>query len=246
MATPLPPPPYAFGMREPNPREHAERMASARMVGRMLREGGIPEAEGGALDALSVCKGIFNRVVRQDQPDWVVTQVRLGYPDPSRCRAIAESLAACRSAVRDGDAEAWREARARTRIQRARKALLAYRGRRFLPDEPGAGFVFVMSRREEPDLLSVGFAEGALLDGAAAANAARPNRPLGVRGFWRTTDVAAAEAAIRSMRAGTAPNGTLEVRGSRFGPVAARIGRRLAEEGLLRDPFLDLRRLEES
>ncbi len=110
----------AYGMRRPSEGEERRRVAAARLVGRLLKDDVLPGASEANLDAFSTCKGLFNRVARQDQHDWTVTQFRLGYPSRDRCSRLGDALRECRTAVEENDGEAWAVARLRARSLGAR------------------------------------------------------------------------------------------------------------------------------
>ena len=232
-----------FGMREPGAAEEARRRAAARSVSRLLRFERLPEPDEETLEAFSTTKGLFNRVLRQDQPDWFVAQVRLGYASEDRCGRIAVALAQCRKAIKAGDAHAWAGARLETRALRTRRSLMAYRGRRRLDEVPGSGFVYVMSCREEPDRLLIGATALPILEEAALVNADRVEVPLGVRALWWVTDVAAASVVV------TARMGSV-VRATEAGLHEVDLRRAkqvldhaLAIEGIVMDPFASLVRV---
>ena len=231
-----------FGLSVPGEAHERARVSACRAVARGLKGEAFPGADPALLEALSLAKGLFNRVVRQDQADWFVTQARLGFPSGRRCVLAADALAACRSAAKAGDARAWDLARALTRRARVRKALSAYRGLRRLPACPGSGFAYVMSRREDPDLLVVGVTEAHVLDAAAAVNAARPDAPLGVRASWWVSDVDLAEAVIQAAMDGRDRLGGDAWRAG-FDAVRRAVEGGLAAEGIVMDPFRQLEKV---
>ena len=53
------------------------------------------------LDAISVVRGLANRVLREDQPDWIWSWYRLGLPRRARLRRVVSGLVALRKAIKD-------------------------------------------------------------------------------------------------------------------------------------------------
>lgn len=70
-----------------------------------------PAANKLVLEAASVVKGLFNRVVRADQLDWLTVCRQLGCASHRISDVIEKEIATFRSAVKDGDREAWLTAR---------------------------------------------------------------------------------------------------------------------------------------
>jgi hypothetical protein len=60
---------WGFGMAPPKPAVQAERERAARTVICILRGEPVDDLEN-ALEHISVVKGLFNRVAREDQWDW--------------------------------------------------------------------------------------------------------------------------------------------------------------------------------
>ncbi len=216
--------------------------AAAALVTRILRAGTMPEPTKEVLDAFSTVKGMFNRVHRQDQRDWFVTLVRLGYPTDGRSKTIGNVLGQCRTAVRDGDEAAWKRAREVTRLLKVRRSLAVLRGRRTLVDVDGYGFVYAMSNLDDRDLLAVGVTQRPILEEAAIVNAAADRHPMGVRAVWWVADVAAARLVLAGLTEGLhrEDDGRYEANYRWFRAV---VDRALAEADLSVDPLAFLLRV---
>ncbi len=55
------------------------------------------------LDDISWVKGIFNRIIKQDQWDWFTVYMYLDYPTYSNIKGIVSNLSALRSAIKKSD-----------------------------------------------------------------------------------------------------------------------------------------------
>lgn len=232
-----------FGMRDNWGAYEVRIQAAAALVTRILRAGTMPEPTQEVLDAFSTIKGLFNRIHRQDQFDWFVTLVRLGYPTDKRSRTIGNVLGQCRTAVRDGDEAAWKRAREVTRLLKVRRSLAVLRGRRALVDVEGYGFVYLMSNLDDRDLLAVGVTERPILEEAAIVNAGVDYHPMGVRAVWWVADVAEAREMLAGLTEGLVreDDGRYE---TNFRWFQAVVDRALADADLSVDPLGFLMRVE--
>ena len=156
--------------------------------------GRLPEATVEVLEAVSTVKGLFMRIVREDQWDWFTVAGQLGYPSRPVARVIADESSRLRSAIKSGDAAAFD--RARTNLVRlpTRRCLAVHLGRATIVEETGAGWIYVLSTRELPELLKVGMTARSVEQRAREINGATGVAiPFGVRRCWRVFNPAQAE-----------------------------------------------------
>jgi hypothetical protein len=180
---------WGFGMAPPKPTTLAQREAAVRSVLKLM-DGMV---EPGTLDSMSVVKGMFNRVWRQDQWDWFTVYAALGYPSGALCRIIGFDLAEIRKNISDIEPPSVSE----IERNRLRVCLETYLGDRIIVDEPGAGWVYLLSTREFPDLVKVGMTTRSVQDRVREINSATGVPiPFGVRGCWRVTDPQRAERTV--------------------------------------------------
>lgn len=110
---------------------------------------------GSILDDLSRVKGIFNRVVKQDQWDWFTVYMYLDYPPRQDIRSIVSALAFLRRAIIETDNDL------------GRKSLKLLQENRFITYcdnylnfdinfETPSEYLYILSRREEKDVLKIG------------------------------------------------------------------------------------------
>lgn len=149
--------------------------------------------------ALSEIKGLFSRVARQDQWDWFTTSRMLGYPSARVSDVIAQSLGVVRRALALSTAETARAEWSLLRRLPCRSCLPVLLGRAWIADEEGAGWVYLLSTREMPDLLKIGMTTRSVEERLREINCATGVAfPFGVRRSWRVRDPAYAETLIHS------------------------------------------------
>ena len=154
----------------------------------------------GLLDQISEVKGLFSRSWKQDQWDWAVVWQQLGRPVPRNARQSAETLGALRRALSDRDPEAAGGAVLRGARSGLVHHLKAYLGERkpLLGDE--TGFVYVLSTREQPHLLKIGYTRRPIADRVAEINRATGVAvPFGVRKLWIVKNPRAVEATVHAL-----------------------------------------------
>jgi hypothetical protein len=190
---------WGFGLAPPKPATERSRQTSAALVLELL-EGleSLPASED-ILDAISEIKGLFNRVVRQDQWDWFSVARQLGYPSARISQVIALYLGNLRTALRDRDMQLAMELRSTVKRLPTRRCLNVFLGQAEIADVPGAGWVYILSTREIPDLLKIGQTTRSVEDRIREINRATGVAiPFGVRCCWRVSDPLKAENVIHS------------------------------------------------
>lgn len=177
---------WGFGMAPPKNHTLTVRNAACQRVLDLLRFAHPPEPSSELLDAVSQVKGLFMRVARQDQWDWFTVAGQLGYPSTRLARVIAHECYALRSAIKSADPVPY--AAARTNLMRlpTRRCLAVHLGQAKIADEADAGWIYVLSTRELPELLKVGMTTRSVEQRANEINGATGVAiPFGVRRCWR-------------------------------------------------------------
>ncbi len=182
---------WGFGMAPPKPETQASRNRAAACLMAFLdayaRDDELP-------NALSEMKGLFSRIARQDQWDWFSTSRALGYPSARIARVIAETIGAARRALVSGDSDLLREQWSLLRRLPCRSCVRVFLGAAYIADEEGAGWIYLLSTREMPDLLKIGMTTRSVEERLREINGATGVAfPFGVRRCWRTRDPAATE-----------------------------------------------------
>lgn len=182
---------WGFGLAPPKPETERRRQSAARSVLEWLESGTLgvrlPEH-------LSETKGLFNRVVRQDQWDWFTVTRQLGYPSWRTSSVVANALYDAGRALRANESVAAAVQRETLRRLPVRRCLKVFLGMLKIADEPDAGWLYILSTRETPDLLKIGMTTRTVETRVAEINSATGvSIPFGVRHCWRVADPAGAE-----------------------------------------------------
>jgi len=185
---------WGFGMAPPKPSTQATRLRSAQSVLTQIESDQSVNMGDTRLEDLSEVKGLFNRVRRQDQWDWFTVAGQLGYPSMGLAGAISEELDRLRRGLRDRERDETTQALEHLRRLPTRRCLAVFLGRARLTDEPGAGWVYILSTRESPNLLKIGMTARSVEQRVKEINTTTGIAiPFGVRQCWRVSDPSAAE-----------------------------------------------------
>jgi hypothetical protein len=190
---------WGFGMAPPKPTTQHQRSIACTNLLELLNARGRTKAREELLSQLSVIKGLFNRVVREDQWDWFTVARQLGYPSRGLARAIAHEISNLRSAIRDDDDTAFRTAHAILSQLPVRRCLSVFLGLAQIVDEVGAGWIYILSTRELKDLLKIGMTTRTVEMRTQEINSATGVAiPFGVRRCWRVSAPDRAERIVHS------------------------------------------------
>jgi cold shock CspA family protein len=184
------------------------------------------------LAAISEVKGLFNRSRRQDQPDWFLVWERLGLPSLRRLGLIVRDLNNWRSAVKIGAATEAEAARERLQRGGVVTALRYFLGQQALPEEAGAGYLYLLSNRNDRTLLKIGRSTREVaMRVNEINNATGIVDPFGVRHLWRVRDATTAESNVHALLAEFRVRTDREFFRLEHREAVARIDRYLQEAG---------------
>lgn len=190
---------WGFGMAPPKSLAQRERTMACADLLSLLKSETPPKNPKKILSDLSIAKGLFNRVVREDQWDWFTVTGQLGYPSRHLARLIASEISHLTTALRDGDEPAFLLARTNLLRLPVRRCLSVFLGLTQIVDEPGAGWVYILSTREIRDLLKIGMTARTVEARVQEINAATGVAiPFGVRRCWRVLSTTRAEKAVHT------------------------------------------------
>ena len=154
----------------------------------------LPNLDEHVLEAVSIVKGLFNRIVREDQCDWFTVSGQLGYPSRRISAVIAKELTSFRFAIKSQNALAFWNAQSNLCRLTTRRCLSVFLRDTTIADESNAGWIYVLSTRELPDLLKIGMTTRSVVQRAHEINSATGVAlPFGVQRCWRGYDPAKAE-----------------------------------------------------
>jgi hypothetical protein len=173
-------------------------MAAQRLLG-LITEKELPQHDERNLADISTVKGLFKRVVRQDQWDWFTVARQLGYPSCRISEVIARQLTEFRVAIKNQSEESYSKARVRLLRLPFRRCLSVFLELAEIVDEPDAGWIYILSTRELPDLLKIGMTSRTVEQRVNEINRATGVAiPFGVRRCWRVTDPGKVEKLVHS------------------------------------------------
>ena len=171
---------WGFGMAPTKPPLQEKRLMWVEnvlgiLVGNTFREDS-PEA-------VSEVKGLFNRVLRQDQWDWFTVFQQLGCPGRIKCKNIAHSLVDLRHVV---------TGKCDRNLSEITAHLLELNADRYLnlflekeTSERESEKIYILSTREQPKILKIGFTTRSVVERVNGINAATGVLvPFGVRAVW--------------------------------------------------------------
>ena len=157
----------------------------------------LPSPNTSTLESLSTVKGLFNRVVREDQWDWFSVSGQLGYPSRRISRVISGEINHLRIAIKTQDSPSFRNSRTNLCRLPTRQCLSIFLGRAFLADYPDSGWIYVLSTREIPKLLKIGMTTRTVEERAREISSSTGVViPFGVRRCWRVSKPQQAESEI--------------------------------------------------
>lgn len=217
---------WGFGMAPPKTHTHRTRLTGSTELLAFLTSESHPVS----LESLSIVKGMFNRVWKQDQWDWFTVYSQLGYPSGPLCRRVGSGVSALREAIKAGSFAEEKLALARSPVV---PCLEVFLGRKGIRDEPDCGWVYLLSTREFPDLVKVGMTTRSVQERVREISGATGVPiPFGVRGCWRVRNPALAERMIHAALAQFRVRSDREFFRASFGKAAAIIGGVVSENGL--------------
>ena len=188
---------WGFGMAPPKHHTNVVRHSACVTFLESIASTELPAADDELLERLSTVKGLFNRVAKQDQWDWFTVAGQLGHPSPRIARVIADEIYNFRSGIRDTDVDAFRKARSSLLRLPTKLCVSAFLGQLRIRNEPGAGWIYILSTREIRDLLKIGMTMRTVEERAREINAATGVAiPFGVRRCWRVLGPQRAESLV--------------------------------------------------
>ena len=224
---------WGFGMALPKPETQNSRESWARTVIKAIIDPVPLPWPQDVLEAISGVKGMFMRIFRMDQWDWFTVYAQLDHPSRGLAKTIGEALGEMRMAARDGDENGLRQAQKRLSEMPARRCPRFFLGELAVVDEPNAGWIYILSTRDRPNLLKIGMTTRTVLDRVREINnATGVANPFGVRRCWRVTDPRQSEKLLHQILDGARLRADREFFRADFFEVERRIQEALNQAGL--------------
>ena len=185
---------WGFGMAPPKSSTQESRVGACNSFLAVFNSEQFRFLDDDTLASMSIVKGMFNRIVKEDQWDWFTVSGQLGYPSRRISRVIAGEIASLREAVKSYEAARFQTARINLLRLPTRRCLSVFLGKAKISDEPDAGWLYILSTREIPNLLKIGMTTRSVEERAKEINGSTGVAiPFGVRRCWRITDPAVGE-----------------------------------------------------
>lgn len=154
------------------------------------------KVEDGLPEQLSEVKGLFSRAHRQDQWDWFTVWTQLGRPGRNASRQAAGGLAGLRRAVVAGDLDHVEDACRRLEGLRTGAYLDTFLNGGATASG-GVGYLYVLSTREQPSLLKIGYTDRTVEERVREINASTGVAvPFGVRAVWAVREARTLEGQV--------------------------------------------------
>ena len=184
---------WGFGMAPISDRMRERYDGAVRSVSAFISGGlGLKEV---SPESISELKGMFNRCVRQDQWDWFSVYSEFGRPPISRMRHIADELIILRRACLEKDGETVANSVAKLQGLGLRELLVRYqRNPQEIPSCGPSGWLYVLSTREQPDMLKIGMTQRPVEERVKEINSATGIPiPFAARDVFRVNNAREAE-----------------------------------------------------
>jgi hypothetical protein len=187
---------WGFG-NAPLKSAHREKVERAILLVLSLLNSLPSETSISLLEAISLVKGQFTRVVKQDQWDWSTVWLLLGRPSRQPAKTISNGLGALRTALKIGDTQRAEEIRTALLQTNICKYLHEFLKPQANDTEVGA-HIYVLSSRLAPTLLNIGVTAEALETKINQINSTL-TVPLGLRAAWKVGNAKDTELNIRPL-----------------------------------------------
>lgn len=172
---------WGFGMAPEKSKMHEERLRAVVQVLSIINNGETTYSPWKG-DCLSMVKGMFTRILKQDQWDWFIVMCSLGLPSKRISSKISKTLGELRKSLKEEDAISAIE-----QIEILRRCGLEEKLNCYISGEntfPG-GCVYILSTRELPNILKIGYTTRNPIERVKEINRSTGVViPFGVRAAW--------------------------------------------------------------
>lgn len=193
--SPRPPtiPKYGFGMSDLSETMRRRFDSAVEIISLFLENEISPDEI--QLDAVSELKGMFNRSLRKDQWNWFTVYDRLGYPPQRDMRFIVSRLVQLRKNLKEDEYEQALSIRSELVNSTLPTWLNNWKDcTRETTTEDEIGWLYVLSRRDEPDIVKIGMTTRSVAKRVKEINSATGVlRPYSVRSAYKVECVRNAE-----------------------------------------------------
>jgi hypothetical protein len=185
---------YGFGMSPVSSKMQGRYDFSVETVKGLLE--GDPLDNETVLEALSEFKGMLNRCIRQDQWDWYNVHLMFGSPPKKEMQRMVAQITMLRKAVKEENIREYGYLLRNLEHQNLRSLLKQFLQRG--SDQPiKGGWIYILSTREQPDVLKIGMTTRSVTQRVKEINSATGVLfPFSVRAIFSVEDPAVTESLI--------------------------------------------------
>ena len=191
---------WGFGCAPFKPETHRRNKIALTQVMYYLKH--EPIASGySILDEISHVKGMFNRIIRQDQWDWFTTYMYFDYPSDVSIKRIVSLLSGLRNAIKNQSQEIIDDFS--NKLLGSVFPLCAENYKSFSKSiKPSDSYIYILSRREEKEILKIGMTTRNVIKRCEEINSATGVLyPFSPRAVFRVKDARLAEKKIHELLA---------------------------------------------
>ena len=188
---------WGFGMAPPFAEVQLTREQACRKLRLLVEEQNL-ELASKSLDEISLVKGLFTRVWKQDQWDYFTVWSQLGRPGRKKAKTISFLLRDLRVSAKESvqvDFENCVLALSQENIVRYLKFFLNEKKL-----ESSGGYIYILSTREQRDVLKIGYTERTVEERVKEINSSTGVViPYGCRAVWTVENAAVVEKEIHAI-----------------------------------------------
>lgn len=153
------------------------------------------------IDQISECKGLFNRIIRQDQWDWMTVNIMFGLPEIMHIRSIASLLVDLRKHIKNGEDISITATGSRLICCNTLRYCKCFLGEfSCTKSNVDSGYIYLLSTKSEPDILKIGMTKRSVDERVKEINSATGVLfPYAARKVFRVNDSSTAEREIFQM-----------------------------------------------
>ena len=147
------------------------------------------------LEAISELKGMFNRSLRKDQWNWFTVYDRLGYPPKNEMNFIVSQLVQLRKSLKEHDFEQALSIHSNLVHSTLPNYLNQWKNyTKASNTRDKIGWVYILSRKDEPDILKIGITTRSVTERVKEINSASGVlRPYSARSVYEVENAKEAE-----------------------------------------------------
>ncbi|SDA22930.1 T5orf172 domain-containing protein [Ruminococcus sp. YE71] len=148
------------------------------------------------LDDISMVKGLFNRIIKQDQWDWFTVYMYFDYPNYFENKEFVRLLAGLRTCIKNNNLDEIK--RIKNKLLQTNICVYINNFLNFdIHNEDNDEYIYILSRREDKELLKIGMTKRNVLKRVQEINSATGVvYPISPRAVFRVKDCKLAEKMI--------------------------------------------------